>query len=241
MPDGSLVLLNNIGRDAPAGADRDAWPFAQARRSRCDRGPRFAPAAAAVLSPAYGHVRGRAASFFRNAAAFFLLKPISYSSHLPRTARSRPPGHHRDHLQVRRLSSGPSGPPEGKRHLHRTRSTVGLRATEAPTVTSTDAPTRHNAINSSPRPHQVCPLPTRIVLSYLTLWVHGSRSQRSPPGANLLMWPQPGTDQRTVPLAHARPVAAACSGIRRYPKPGFRHQHTPNRCHRTQCGQRQGV
>jgi hypothetical protein len=90
------------------------------------------------------------------------------------------------------------------------------------------------ALQAAPHGIQVCQVPTRIVLSYLMLWVHGSRSQRSPPGANLLMWPQPGTDQWTVPLAHTRPTAAACSRIRRSPKPGF-HQRTlplPSDCSR---------
>jgi hypothetical protein len=39
---------------------------------------------------------------------------------------------------------------------------------------------------------EVCPLPTRIVFSYLTLWVQRSRSQRRLPRASLLTWPQPG-------------------------------------------------
>jgi hypothetical protein len=50
----------------------------------------------------------------------------------------------------------------------------------APPATPTDTPARPGAISSAPRqpaPRQVCPLPMRIVLSYLTLWAQRSRAQ----------------------------------------------------------------
>src|SRR6266487_7029698 len=64
-----------------------------------------------------------------------------------------------------------------------------------------------------PQRSEVCPLPTRIVLSYLTLWAQRSSSQAQLPGGPLA-WRQRTTASGAGAVTYIGPTVVTCLEIR---------------------------
>src|SRR5437667_10237985 len=86
-----------------------------------------------------------------------------------------------------------------------------MRAMPSPATAASSQ--RHRGCGRSPPPHpalatsrhsgaEVCPLPTRIVLSYLTLWVHPVEITTKPAWSEPAHVASAGYGQRAVPPAH---------------------------------------